>query len=71
MPTMNRKALDVTNSCPVCDATARRDEALLDALQTVRFILSNRDGIKDPRIQLARIKAAVDEALKLMQPRRW
>lgn len=61
----------VTNSCPICDATALRDEKLLDAIQTARYTLTASDGIKDPKVRDARIRAALDEALRLMGNRSW
>ena len=57
--------------CPRCDTAAARDEKLLDALQTARYALNGVDGIRDAEVKLARARAAVDEALKLMQPKRW
>lgn len=66
-----QEPVEAANSCPVCNEMSRRDEALLDALQQARYILSGSDGIRDPLLRLARVKAAVDQAMKLMQPRRW
>ena len=76
MPTMNRKAQPV--GCPTCEATAIRDEALLDALQTAMVALTAVDGINDPVLRLARARQSVAEAQRLirkamnaMQVRSW
>jgi len=80
MPTKSdsRQPVDVTNSCPVCNATAIRDEQLLDALQTAMVALTMVDGINDPVLRLARARQSVVEAQRLirkamglMQIRRW
>lgn len=55
----------VTNSCPICDATAVREEKLIDALQTARYVLTAADGVSDDHLRVLRAKAAIDEALKL------
>lgn len=57
------------HSCPDCVAAAIRDEKLIDALQTARLALNGRDGTRDLRIRDARVKAAIDEALRLVGAR--
>ncbi|MBA3867762.1 MAG: hypothetical protein H0X30_01260 [Anaerolineae bacterium] len=73
MPNLSnaQQVQSTTNSCPVCDHTARRDEDLLDALQQARYILNAKDLIEDPRERVVRAKLAIEEALRLMQPLRW
>lgn len=66
-PESNKTAPD----CSACEDRAQRDALLLDALQTVYRVLNGTDGIKSPWMKLARIKAAVDEMLRLMQPETW
>lgn len=56
---------DTSNCCPECSRVARRDEKLIDALQTARMILTSRDVVIG-KLRDARVKAALDEALKLM-----
>lgn len=59
------------------DEMSRRNEQILDALQTARFILAGPSVGTDPTVQAARAKVAVDEArvvveaaLKLLEPLR-
>lgn len=59
------------DACPVCDKTARRDEELIDALQLARFILTSRDVLLGPEARLERAKLAIDQAMRLMQLKRW
>lgn len=59
-----------TGFCPVCAARARHEEALIDALQTARLALTAHDGQRDWRLRDARVKAALDEALRLMGAQR-
>lgn len=63
--------VDTTCSCPRCQETAIRDEALLDLLQTAMIALTAVDGYDDWRIRSVRFKAALREALLLMQTKRW
>ena len=77
-PSSNRQPVDVTGSCPLCNATAIRDEQLLDVLQTAMVALTAVDGINDPVLRVARAKQSVTEAqrlirkaLNMMQVRQW
>lgn len=65
---MKREAAgqDTTNSCPICNATAKREEKLMDALHTARYVLTGTDGVKNDHMRVLRAKAAIDEALRLM-----
>lgn len=63
--------VDNTGTCPVCDETARRDEKLIDALQTAMFALTAVDGFDDWRIRSARAKASILEAMRMMQAKKW
>jgi hypothetical protein len=74
MPMMSSNA----TCCPDCNATAIRDEKLLDTLQTAMVALTAVDGINDPVLRVARAKSAVIEAQRLirkaldvMQVRQW
>jgi len=73
MPTSSKATatVDTTNSCLACNTTAIRDEALLDALQMARFILSSSTVPLDSEARLERAKLAINEAMRLMQPVRW
>ncbi len=66
-PAVNERT--TLHSCPDCDAAAIRDEKLIDALQTARLALTKRDGTRDLRVRDARVKAAIDEALRLVGAR--
>lgn len=57
--------------CERCDAMAQRDVQILATLQTLNRVFDGTDGIKNPRIKLARAKRAFDELLRLMQPETW
>jgi len=58
-------------SCHECDEKAIRDEKLTDLLQTALIALTAVDGYDDWRIRSVRFKAALREALLLMQTKRW
>ncbi len=62
---------DTTHFCPACNETVLRDVQILEALQSVRRVLNGTDGLKSPWMKLARIKAAVDEALRLLEAGQW
>jgi len=66
-PDANAQPVD----CPVCDETARRDEQLIDALQSAMFALTAVDGFDDWRIRSARAKASILEAMRMMQVKKW
>lgn len=57
--------------CTTCDEVARRDEKLIDMLQTAMVALTAVDGFDDWRFRSARVKASLLEALRLMQTRTW
>lgn len=63
--------VDTTNSCPVCDHIARRDEKLIDALQTAMVALTAVDGYDRWEIRSARTRAALLVAMRLLQVKRW
>lgn len=65
MKQRTEEAQVTTESCPICNATATRDEKLIDALQTARYVLTAADGVSDDHLRVLRAKAAIDEALKL------
>jgi DNA polymerase II large subunit len=61
-------------SCPSCDEAirrTRRDEKIIDALQQARFILTSGDVPLEPSARLERVKLAINEAMRLMQPLLW
>lgn len=64
------KELDVTKSYQNDEATVRRDDGIVDALQQARYILSRPDLIPNPEARVERAKFAIDEALRLMRPLR-
>ena len=73
MPIPSSKAVAPvdTRMCPACTTTAIRDEALLDALQMARFVLTSSTVPLDAEARLERAKLAINEAMRLMQPVRW
>jgi hypothetical protein len=63
-----------SKSCPSCDEAIRRmrrDEQIIDALQQARFILTSGDVPLEQSARLERVKLAINEAMRLMQPLRW
>lgn len=70
-PQNNPSPALVTNSCPVCNATAARDEKLLDELQTAMLALTGVDGYDSWQLRSMRAKASLLEALRLLQAKKW
>jgi len=63
--------VDTTPACPVCDETARRDEQVIDALQTAMFSLTAVDGFDSWEIRSARTRANLLVAMRLLQVKKW
>ena len=73
MQTIKSKAVmePVADGCPVCDETARRDEQVIDALQTAMVALTAVDGYDSWELRSARTRAALLVAMRLMQVVKW
>jgi len=65
------RPVDTTNPCPVCNETTRRDEKLIDALQSAMFTLTAVDGFDSWEMRSARTRAALLVAMRLLQVKRW
>lgn len=68
---INKAWMDGHNPRLSSEEIAERDAQIVATLQTVQRVFDGTDGIKNPRIKLARAKRAFDELLRLMQPETW
>lgn len=69
--TANAQPVEPTGSCPTCEETARRNDQAIDRLQDAVMALTAVDGYDMWIMRSARAKAAMLEAMRLLQVRTW
>lgn len=63
--------VDTAGTCPTCEENRRRNDQAIDRLQDAVMALTAVDGYDMWIMRSARAKAAMLEAMRLLQARKW